>query len=294
MSECTETIGPEAQLGEALAKLPDGGVLCLKPGSYAVSQVVDRSITLRGLGAPGEVVLDPKGRGTALTFGRAAKRVVIERLTVSGAGAVVRAGGIDSSAAELLLREVVLRGNHADGEAPGAALGVHTGQATIEHCRIADNRGRAAIFVGGNAKVTLRQCAIVENRSSVPLVWIREWGQLTLEHVTMAGNQADALFGIAAVAGSKPLLRVADSILAGAKLLERPGADALTVRTLLAGDAAGLADGGGNRRGEPKFVGSGGEPWRPAPDSPARGMAHAGEGHDLGGAPSGTTAGALE
>src|SRR5688572_19614413 len=69
MDDCTKVISPaEAdQLAAAIEALPEGGVLCLKPGTYKVNAVLQRSMTLRGLGAtPGEVILDGDGRTSVL------------------------------------------------------------------------------------------------------------------------------------------------------------------------------------------------------------------------------------
>lgn len=296
MSDCTETLQPSTSLADAIARAADGAVLCLQPGTYQVQQVVRRSITLRGLGAPGAVVLDAAGRGSALSLDRAAAHVVLEHLTITNGGSAL-GGALKTQAGDVVLRDVVLRGNHADGEGPGAALAAETGAVLLERCQLTGNRGRGVLYVGGNAKVTLRQTAIAGNRVIPPksaLVLVREWGQLALDHATVAANTGDLVFAVWPVAGSKPSVQVADSILDGAVLADPTGSKITATRTLLHGDAAGVTDGGGNRAGDPKLAGTGDVPWRPAADSPARGLARPGDGTDLAGARSGTTAGALE
>ena len=295
MSDCTETLKPSTSLADAIARAADGAVLCLQPGTYQVQQVVRRSITLRGLGGPGAVVLDAADRGSALTLDRAAAHVVLEHLTITNGGSAL-GGAIKSLAGDVVLRDVVLRGNHADGEAPGAALAAETGAVLLERCVLTGNRGRGVLYVGGNAKVTLRQSAIAGNRvipPQSPLVLVREWGQLALDHATVAANTGSLAFAVWPVADSKPSVQVADSILEATVLADPTGNKLTATRSLLHGDAAGVT-GSGNRSGDPKLAGTGDSPWRPAADSPARGLARAGDGTDLAGARSGTTAGALE
>jgi hypothetical protein len=279
MSDCSKTIEPGSSLADAIEHAADGAVLCIKPGSYSVQAVVKKSITLRGLGAAADVVIDGADRASALILDRAAGSVVLEHVTITRAGSSA-AGAVKSSAGSLTLRDVVLRGNRTAGEAPGAALAVLTGTAVLEHCVVTDNQGRGIVYVAGNGKLTLRHTAITGNKS-VPaknaLVVVREWGQLTLDHATFAGNTADLAFAIWPVADSKPTIDVRDSIVDGGGVLVDPkGEKLVAAHSLLRGDAAGVTDGGGNKTGDPKLAGTGAEPWKPAADSPARKLARDG------------------
>src|SRR5204863_253849 len=77
----------------------EGAVLCLRPGTYPVVDVVKKSVTLRGLGvAPDEVVLDGGGRGTVLRIGgKDPQAVTIEHLTITGGARREGGGGIQSA-----------------------------------------------------------------------------------------------------------------------------------------------------------------------------------------------------
>ncbi len=294
---CTKRVGAAeaATLAEVIEGLPDGAVLCLAPGTYPLNAVVKRSLTVRGEGAPAEVVLDGGGRGSVLRVS-GARRFVVEKLTITGGAAVLGGGGLDGGADELTAREVIFRGNRADGETPGAAVALTRGRGTLERCRVVDNRGRSAIAVA-NAELVLKQSLVADNTTQAPAIQVRETGALVLDHATVAGNHADAAIELRGTTVQTPSLEVRDSIVSGPVAVAngpRLAGRATAARSLLDGEQRGVTDGGGNRTGAPEFAGAGAEPYRPKQSSPARGIARAGGGQDLAGAPSGTTAGALQ
>ena len=159
-TNCTQKIGPAdaARATEIIEQQPDGAVLCFAAGTYRVNAVLSRPITLCGPAAgEGEAILDGASAGSVLRINESARNVRIERLTLTGGAAVQGGGAIDGAAESITLSEVSLRGNRADGEAPGAALALHAGSATLSHCRVVDNRGRsgAAIYLSGSALLIL-------------------------------------------------------------------------------------------------------------------------------------------
>lgn len=277
--ECTKTVGPDSHdLGEVIDGLPDGAVLCLQPGTYPFRTGLQRSITLRGLGSPGEVVLDGGGRGSMMWIAAKAKRVVLEGLTVQNGVAISSGGGISGGSDDLTLREVVLRGHRAR-KGPGAALALRYGRATLERCRIEDNDGRsgAAIYLSGSAKVTLRDTLITRNTGTRSIVLVHEWAELHLERSTIAGNKAEAAIELRATTVQIPTVTIADSIVAaGATALTNgprlPGKLTVT-RSLVEGEQRGVTDGGGNKAGAADL-----DPatFAPRPGSPAMGLAEGG------------------
>ena len=278
---CTKTVGPaeKDKLGDVIEGLPDGAVLCLEPGTYVLSTVLQKSITLRGLGTPAEVILDGDGGGSVLRIAPDAKRVLLERLTVQNGAAVIGSGGIDGGSDDLTLREVVLRGHRAGGETPGAALGLSRGKATLERCRIEGNQGRSggAIYLSGSAKVTLRDTLVTGNTATRSVIWVHQWAELHLERSTVAGNDADAAIELLATTVQTPTVTIADSIVAAAKTALANGPrlpGKLTVsRSLVEGEQRGATDGGGNKAGAADL-----DPatFAPRAGSPAIGLAAGG------------------
>ena len=303
MDACTRTAGPAdaGKLGEIIEALDEGAVLCLHPGTYPLNAVVSRSLTIRGLGQPGDVILDGSGRASVLAIGGDKPRVTVERLTITGGASREGGGGIRQSGfGELLVREVIFTENRADG-AGGGALLVAKGLATLERCRVVDNRGGSggalsADYVG---RLVVRETLVAGNRGTSSAIYVHEGAELTLEHATVAGNHADAAIELFASTVQKPQVVIADSIVSGKVAINNgprlPGV-VKVARSLVDGEETGVSDGGGNQRAAAGFV-PGDDPlaaFRPARNSPAAGIARPGSGLDLAGSPSGTTAGALQ
>jgi hypothetical protein len=298
VSGCDKTVGPDAALAEVIAALPEGAVLCLEKGSYPLNVVVEKSITLRGMGAPADVVLDGGGRGSVIKVG-AAKAVTVEKLTIANGASRNGGGGIaHPGLGTLAVRDVILRNNRADGFG-GAALLLGGGEATVERCRVVDNAGGigGAIIVDDVARAAIRHTLITGNKGTSSVVYAHDNAQLELDHVTIAGNQAAAGLEVRAITVRAPTVKVSDSIVCGTTAIAngpRLAGQVTASRCLMEGEQQGVTDGGGNKAGGPAFDSAGSEPFRPSTNSPARGLAHAGHGTDLAGAPSSTTAGAIQ
>jgi hypothetical protein len=220
-------------------------------------------------------------------------------LTVTGGSTAGEGAGVESSTeGEVVLREVVLRGNHAD-KGGGAGLAAHEGRVLLERCRVVGNRGKAggAIRLDGGARATLRDTLVADNDAGGSVVWVREAADLTLEHTTIAGNRGAAAVEVGGTVAAAPTVHITDSILAAAKAIVNaatyPG-EITVARTVLHGESAGITDGGNNKSADPQLEAGGSEPFRPRKTSPAVGIAHPSSTPDLAGAPPGTTAGALQ
>jgi hypothetical protein len=298
MTDCTQTVGPAqaGELADILQNAPDGAVICLQPGTYPVRAVLKRSITLRGQGAPGAVVLDGGGQGSVLRISAKAQAVHIERLTIANGSAVMAGGGIDGGpAGALTLTEVVLRGNQADGETPGAAMALTRGQATLLRCRVQGNRGQAAVFLGGAAQVRMVQTLLSDHEGPGATVRLTEAARLELDHVTLVAKGHGLQLG--GTVAARPRVQIHDSIIAAKVAIQNGPAMAGEVtieRSVVSGERANVGEREGVRSGDPRFAGSGAEPYRPGKGSPALGLARPGDGPDLAGAPAGTCAGALQ
>jgi hypothetical protein len=119
---CTRTLGPAdaAQLRDVIAALPDGATLCLEPGHYPARLVFKRSLSMRGLGAPGEVVLDGGAVPGVVIVDQDGLHVALARLTITGGsgspastvGAISVGGQSDVS-----FEDVIVSGNRCDPRA---------------------------------------------------------------------------------------------------------------------------------------------------------------------------------
>ena len=78
---CVVTLDPGADVGAAVASAEAGAVICLRAGRYEGALVVGRSVTLRGLGAPGEAVLDAAKGGPVVAVRDDDLEVRLEGLT---------------------------------------------------------------------------------------------------------------------------------------------------------------------------------------------------------------------
>jgi hypothetical protein len=248
MSDCTKTIAPGESLQDALANVPDGAIVCLQAGKYPVNAVLQKSITLRGLGRASEVILDGGGRTSVLTVTGSA--VTIEHLTIANGANKDGGGGIackGDKATQLTLRDVVLRDNASD-DFGGAALLVSRGLATIEGSRIEKNRGtHGAVSVADHGRLTLRHTQIEDNDAQ-SVLFARDYGELVLEHVAVAKNRAQAAIELFGTKIATPTVQVADSTITGALANDSRFPGQLTVTgSRLAGERRGaVTDGGGN------------------------------------------------
>jgi hypothetical protein len=192
VSGCTKTIGPAdaAGLQELLDELPEGAVVCLQAGRYPGRLLFGRSVTLRGLARPEEVVLDAGGHGSVVKANASAIAVTLERLTVTGGAPKGGGGGVAwNRAADLVLREVVLRDNRAT-KFGGAGLEASLGTVTLERCRVEGNRAPigAALLVHQWARLVLRDSLVANNAAVQSVIQIGGGAAAKIERSTVARN----------------------------------------------------------------------------------------------------------
>jgi hypothetical protein len=210
-----------------------------------------KSITLRGLGQPQDTILDGSGRTSVLVV--AGGDVVCERLTIARGANKEGGGGVAVSDGKVVLRHVVLRDNLGDGVG-GAALAVSRGQLLVEDSRIVENRGThgVAALVLGNGKLLLKSTTIADNQAKPSVLHARDFGELVLEHVTVAKNTVEMAIEVDGTKIAAPTVRVSDSTLGGSVAVANtsrfPG-QVTVARTQHEGDLKGpFTDGGGNHK----------------------------------------------
>ena len=303
MPSCAKTVSPAdaESLQELIDQLDEGAVLCLSPGTYPVNLVLGKSVTLRGLGQPGEVVLDGTRRASVIKVGGDQPQVVIERLTIRGGDSREGGGGIfKHSAGLLVVREVHFNDNRAD-EYGGAALLHSGGETTVERCRLQGNDGTVggALIADYWGKVTVRDTLITGNRGRPSVVYVHQACALEHSHVTIADNQAEVAVELKGIPAQQPSLLARDSIIVAKVAVQngpRFAGSAHLERCAIGGELVGATLDRGNKMGVVELEG-GDDPvlaYRPKAGSLAVGVAKPGSGLDLVGGNPGTTAGAIQ
>jgi hypothetical protein len=277
-STCTRTVGPDEVplLATVVKDLPDGAVLCLRPGHYIAKFAIDRSLTLRGLGHPSDVVLDGNKAPGVFSVNGDKNRITIANVSITGGVAnpyFTSAGVVIAGHSDVLFEDVIFTGNWS--EIPGTqALSASAGRIVLNRCRVVGNRGpRAhAIYVTDIASLTIRDSLVADNQAGLPDVHCTGLGRYVVERSTIvAGGEKPAL----QMSTREGAISISDSILVGkpqAFFTATP--DKVTIaRSVLSGQGSGFVDGGGNRLVEMRFAAGSAEPFAPAPGSPAVGLA---------------------
>ncbi len=265
-------------LEQAVRDAPEGGVVSVPPGTYAVNLLLEKPVSLVGLG---NVVLDGTRRGSVLRV-RTRGVVKLAGLLIAGGRTNAAGGGLALYEGELELLQCTLRFNEAPAQG-GGGLYVRGGVARLSQCRFEGNTGRqgGAVLVDEEGALDARDSLIVQNAAGEGGgVRVREAGRVTLLGCTLADNKVvgDAPLG-GAISLSGTMTRKASLSLSQCIVAERakgpeclfnfpthPGTLELT-RCLLPEWCS--AFGGDNRFGPPGFVMSGQEPYFLAPGSKA-------------------------
>ena len=299
---CHRILAAGDDLETVLASLADGAVLGIPAGRWRGPLQLHRSVTLLGLGDVAEVVLDGDRGGPVITVQEDDLNVRLVGLSlVNGlaqSGGAVSLTGFSS----VELQSCVLRDNRA-GQGPGGAVYVEAGQLGLVRCRVVDNEGRGgtAALVDGVGALALQDCLVVADApAGGAALSVRDGAEVTLTGSTIDGG-AGAAVSVAGTSSRRPRLSVTGCLLSGATSLDLDAAHGGRVHvtdSLLSGLAKGIFKPMGTvAMQDALLLGEAPEPYRPAPDSPARGLVTAGAGLDLNSVPRplrGATAGALE
>jgi|GEM_PF-2067878 len=151
-----------AKLGDALAAAAAGDVVYLRAGDYKGRFVVRRDITLIGLGARADVVIDGDGAGPSLLVDEAS--ATIKNLTLAHAGTEAGAT-LEGRRAVLTLSGVEIRAGPLGPGAQDAGLEALGGAASLEDCAITG--GHKGVDAHDEAKVALTRTAVTKSMTAV-------------------------------------------------------------------------------------------------------------------------------
>jgi hypothetical protein len=151
--------GAPATIAEALRTVAVGGKVIVAPGHYRESLVLDRPVTLAGLGE-GAVILEASDSD--------ALRVEAERATIEGLTVRVRAGCLGDGSSALHITRGAVR--VADCElatellAPCVSVEGRDAWPRLERCRIRGGQGGGVVVAGG-ARGTFEKCIVAGHRT---------------------------------------------------------------------------------------------------------------------------------
>ena len=178
----------EPTLSGAVDNAADGDVIALRPGMYPDEVLVTgRLLSIVGLGAPEDVVIDGIGGGVILVLN--ASELELRSLTVTG-GSALKGGAVRAEDSDLVLYDVVLRGNVAALD--GGAVSCDGGSLVADRLVVRDN---VAGIDGGGIDVHL--------------------AEVELDHVRLWDNEADRYGGGLHVDNVQQQLRVSNAVLQG-------------------------------------------------------------------------------
>lgn len=267
-------------LQQAVAEVKPGGVVTVPPGTYAVNLLIDKPLSLVGLG---EVILDGQRSGSVLRVNTPGL-VKLGGLMIVGGRTNTMGGGVCLEGGELELVQCTLRFNEAPVHG-GGGLGIRAGHARVTACRFEANTGRqgAAVLVDGEGKLTMRDSLLAQNAGfDGGGLRVKESGSATLLGCTLADNKVlgehptGSAISLSGSTTRTPSLTLTQCLVAersqGPECLHNfagaPGT--LTLKKNLLPPWCS-AFGGDNRFGPPGFVGSGTEPYLLTPQSEAVG-----------------------
>lgn len=272
-------------LPQAIREVKPGGVVTVPAGTYAVNLLIDKPLSLVGVG---EVVLDGQRSGSVVRVNTDGV-VKLGGLLIAGGRTNGVGGGVCLERGELELVQCTLRFN----EAPvygGGGLGVRGGHARVTACRFEANTGRqgAGVLVDLEGRLTMRDSLLAQNAGfDGGGLRVKESGAATLLGCTLADNKVlgeHPTGGAVSLSGSTsrtPSLTLTQCLVAersqGPEVIHNfapcPGTLTLT-KNLLPPWCSTF--GGDNRFDVPGFVGTGSEPYLLAPNSPAAGAGDVG------------------
>jgi hypothetical protein len=190
--DCTVTIEPSADsLYTALKDAAPEAVLCLKPGTWTGTHVVERPVTIKAL-EPGTVVLDAGGEGPVLGVMGDGLKVVLQGLTLKGGSQ--NAGGAIAleSRSEVQLIGCTLTGN-STGDYGGGALFARMGVFVLKDCRFEGNKGQTggAILADGISDWEIEGGVMTGNVGERGgAIAIRDGARVVMSKTKIEGNTA--------------------------------------------------------------------------------------------------------
>ncbi len=267
-------------LEQALRDASVGGVVSVPQGRYEVNLLVDKPVSIVGIG---EVILDGCKEGPVLRV-RAQGTVRLGGLTIIGGRTPMAGGGVALLEGELELLQCALRFNEAPVHG-GGALYVKAGQARAAQCRFEGNTGRqgGALLVDGEGRLTLKDCLVAQNAAlEGGGLLVKEAGAADALGCTFADNRAlgeagqGSALALYGTLSRSPSLALSHCVVADTKATAstvfnfetHPGRLTAT-RTLFPEACRSL--GGDNLFGAPAFAGGGAEPYFLTSASPAAG-----------------------
>ena len=264
-------------LQNAVRDAKPGAVVTVPAGTYAVNLLIDKPLSLVGLG---EVVLDGQRSGSVLRVNTDGV-VKLGGLLIVGGRTNSVGGGVSLERGELDLVQCTLRFNEAPVHG-GGGLGIRAGHARVTACRFEANTGRqgAGVLVDAEGKLTMRDCLLAQNAGfDGGGIRVKESGSATLLGCTLADNRVlgEGAAGSAIFTGGSstraPVVTLRHCVLSerapGPSFLENLPAAKATLHLdncLLPGWCQAL--GGDNLFAAAAFTLEGHEPYRLGPDSP--------------------------
>lgn len=271
-------------LQAALAAAKPGDTLRIPAGRYAVNLVIDRAITLLGVG---QVVLDGVQRGSVVHVECASGVVRLVGLMLVGGTADEAGGAVNVVEGQVEISDCTLRFNKAP-QYGGGGLYVRGGRTSVTRCRIEANTGRqgGGVLVDDVGELVLRDSTIIQNAAlDGGGVRVKEGAKATLIGSTIADNKVvgdGARGGALSLSGTMtrtPSVTLKACIVSeraeGAACVFDGGGTLALSGNLLPAWCASL--GGDNQYADAGFVGEGAEPYLLGASSPARGKAKAGD-----------------
>lgn len=300
--ECQVLVGEGDDLAAVLADAPAGAVVCVAPGRHAANLDIVRSVTLRGIGAPGAAVLDGGRRGAVIQVMTDDIVVRVEQLTLVD-GSAPQGGGVSLGALSRVELEACALSGHVGRQGPGGALFADQGTLVVTRCRVHESRATDghALAADGIASVSVSDCLLVgEGGPSESLVRVHDGADLTIVRSTLVAAGGAVALHASGTSSRAPEVTISDSVIFGREAIDAPqpfpGKVGVARSILSAATPGTYADQGGTTIGAPGFSGDGDEPYRPRTGSAACGIAQGGE-PDLSGRPrpaQGACAGAFE
>ncbi len=158
-----ELINDIASLQRRIDDAKEGEIVELASGTIMGCLIIDKAITLKGVG-PDSTVLDGCGEGPTISIDVEEGMVSIEDLCITGGNGPFGGGISIDNGAQVHLTGCLLDGNVA-ATGRGGAVAIDRGLLKVTECTIVSNQAfqGGAIFAGGLARVEISACVMSAN-----------------------------------------------------------------------------------------------------------------------------------